>query len=73
MIKLVFVSALFFIVSCEITDFASAPTTVKAPENNTVLLPCYLNTASTGKFPKSFVFALIVVLKFNITVYVAIK
>lgn len=35
-----------------ISDFLSVPTTVKAQENNTVLLPCYLNTGSNnnGKF-----------------------
>lgn len=48
-VNLVLISALWVVVSCETTDFVSAPTTVKAPENNTVLLPCYLNTASTGK------------------------
>lgn len=38
------------LVKCEISsDFLSVPTTVKAQENNTVLLPCYLNTASNGK------------------------
>ncbi|KAL3283935.1 hypothetical protein HHI36_018103 [Cryptolaemus montrouzieri] len=31
-----------------ITDFLSVPTTVKAKENHTVLLPCYLNTGSSG-------------------------
>lgn len=37
-------------VKCEIiNEFLSVPTTVKAQENNTVLLPCYLNTASNGK------------------------
>lgn len=47
--NLIFISALWIIkVSCETTEFTSAPTTVKAPENNTVLLPCYLNTVSTG-------------------------
>ncbi|CAH1119717.1 unnamed protein product [Phaedon cochleariae] len=30
----------------EVSDFSSPPTTVKARENNTVLLPCYLNTIS---------------------------
>lgn len=34
----------------EVIDFISSPTTVKARENNTVLLPCYLNTLSNGKF-----------------------
>ncbi|KAJ8919706.1 hypothetical protein NQ315_006234 [Exocentrus adspersus] len=39
--------SLFSIGSCMGTgDFASHPTTVKARENNTVLLPCYLNTLS---------------------------
>ncbi|EFA00901.2 limbic system-associated membrane protein isoform X2 [Tribolium castaneum] len=40
-------------VKCDniINDFLSVPTTVKAQENNTVLLPCYLNTASNdGNF-----------------------
>lgn len=32
------------------TDFKSAPTTVKAPENDTVLLPCYMETVSNGEF-----------------------
>ncbi|CAH1998062.1 unnamed protein product [Acanthoscelides obtectus] len=36
--------------SCEteekLSEFSSHPTTVKARENNTVLLPCYLNTLS---------------------------
>jgi hypothetical protein len=36
-------------VKCDMNDFSSVPTTVKAQENNTVLLPCYLNTASNGK------------------------
>lgn len=36
-------------------DFISPPTTVKAIENNTVLLPCYLNTLSNGKFNFSLV------------------
>ncbi|XP_030752810.1 neurotrimin-like [Sitophilus oryzae] len=30
-------------------DFSSPPTTVKAIENNTVLLPCYLNTLSNDE------------------------
>ncbi|XP_019877111.1 limbic system-associated membrane protein [Aethina tumida] len=30
-------------------DFSSPPTTVKARENNTVLLPCYLNTLSNDE------------------------
>lgn len=30
-------------------EFRSLPTTVKAPENNTVLLPCYLENSNTGK------------------------
>lgn len=30
-------------------EFKSAPTTVKAQENNTVLLPCYLETTNNGK------------------------
>lgn len=34
----------------EVRNFISPPTTVKARENNTVLLPCYLNTLSNGKF-----------------------
>lgn len=29
--------------------FKSVPTTVKAPENDTVLLPCYLETVTNGK------------------------
>lgn len=33
-------------------EFVSHPTTVKARENNTVLLPCYLNTLSNGKYKK---------------------
>lgn len=43
---------LFVISSCggvEVADFVSHPTTVKARENNTVLLPCYLNTLSNGE------------------------
>ncbi|XP_045462207.1 opioid-binding protein/cell adhesion molecule homolog isoform X2 [Harmonia axyridis] len=31
-----------------VTEFLSVPTTVKARENNSVLLPCYLNTGSNG-------------------------
>uniref|UniRef100_A0A6P7FID7 Hemicentin-1-like n=1 Tax=Diabrotica virgifera virgifera TaxID=50390 RepID=A0A6P7FID7_DIAVI len=35
---------------CEdLTDFSSHPTTVKAKENNTVLLPCHLNTLSNDE------------------------
>ncbi|CAG9764102.1 unnamed protein product [Ceutorhynchus assimilis] len=34
------------IASATENDFISSPTTVKARENNTVLLPCYLNTLS---------------------------
>lgn len=37
-------------VNTENGDFISPPTTVKARENNTVLLPCYLNTLSNGEF-----------------------
>lgn len=40
-----FVTAVF---AQEDHNFSSPQTTVKAPENNTVLLPCYLNTISTG-------------------------
>ncbi|XP_044766457.1 neogenin-like isoform X2 [Coccinella septempunctata] len=34
-----------------VTEFLSVPTTVKARENNSVLLPCYLNTGSSGDPP----------------------
>ncbi|XP_018567647.1 limbic system-associated membrane protein-like [Anoplophora glabripennis] len=48
---------IFVISSCrgvEVHDFVSHPTTVKATENNTVLLPCYLNTLSNdGAYAKA--------------------
>lgn len=40
----------FSVLSVASNEFLSPPTTVKARENNTVLLPCYLNTVSNGKF-----------------------
>ncbi|CAG9855771.1 unnamed protein product [Phyllotreta striolata] len=45
----VFVSVISSCVCNEIGDFISPPTTVKATENNTVLLPCYLNTISNDE------------------------
>lgn len=30
-------------------EFKSLPTTIKAPENDTVLLPCYLDATTGGK------------------------
>ncbi|XP_066151263.1 limbic system-associated membrane protein-like [Euwallacea fornicatus] len=42
------------IIGVKCHDFISPPTTVKAKENNTVLLPCYLNTFSNdGAFALS--------------------
>lgn len=37
------------------SEFKSAPTTVKAPENDTVLLPCYLDTITNGKKLKIYI------------------
>lgn len=50
-----------------VTEFLSVPTTVKARENNSVLLPCYLNTGSDGG--KSFSQYAIIILsqKFELT------
>lgn len=31
-------------------EFKSLPTTIKAPENDTVLLPCYLETPNYGEW-----------------------
>lgn len=39
---------IFVVFGEENYEFSSPQTTVKAQENNTVLLPCYLNTLSTG-------------------------
>lgn len=39
---------LFFVFGEKSDEFSSPQTTVKALQNNTVLLPCYLNTLSTG-------------------------
>lgn len=43
---LLLISARFIV--CQV-EFKSAPTTVKAPENDTILLPCYLETTTNGE------------------------
>lgn len=47
---LLLVINLFVMVRGDPQEFRSAPTTVKAQENNTVLLPCYLETTNNGLF-----------------------
>lgn len=49
----------------EVNDFISPPTTVKARENNTVLLPCYLNTLSNGELLHFIIFVFILILAFS--------
>lgn len=46
---LVLVINLFVVTRGDPQEFRSAPTTVKAQENNTVLLPCYLETTNNGE------------------------